>query len=232
MQSGGIIHFSDPIWRVIPPINTLGRPIVETRNPESWVPSFFQIDADTGANEIVIPSLTRLSYLVSHNESKLGLSSYQNPQQPNLKGLKIWDINTQTLLQQSPDASEIQALETGFQYTNSETNSLEFVLFSDVQFKAKVLNSNVLNSEIELYSQLISLLGATVGTIFHIIETETMVIVSYSVQSRLIIMSITESDIITLFQDHFELPLNPEIILINGYLIAIPNPKVLLLLSQ
>jgi len=232
MQSGGIIHFSDPIWRVVPPINTLGKPIVETRNPESWIPSFFQIDADTGANEIVIPSLSRLSHLVLHSETKLGISSYQNPQQPNLKGLEIWDLNTQTLLQQVSDASEIQALETGIQYTGSETNSLEFVLFSDTQLQAKVLNSNVLNTEIELYPQLISLLGATVGTIFHIIETETMVIVSYSEQSRLIISAISESDIITLFQEHFDLPLNAEIILINGYLIAIPNPKVLLLLSQ
>jgi hypothetical protein len=84
----------------------------------------------------------------------------------------------------------------------------------------------------ELYPTIITLFGATLGTVFYIIELENVVIASYSNVDCLTIKAISESEIITLFEDDFQLPLNAEIMRINGNLIAVPNPKELLILTH
>ncbi|MFY8034988.1 MAG: hypothetical protein ACOVMN_10750 [Flexibacteraceae bacterium] len=232
MQTGGTIHFSEPIWRVIPPADSLGKPVVETRNQETGIPTFFLIDAENGAIELEIADLTRHSQWVIHNANQAAISAFDNPQRPQLEGLALWQLEPLQLLNKASAAIELQVTEGNLSYTNSNASNPDFVLFSENSNQAKVLNSNILTSENPTYKELISVLGATIGTSFYIIEADNEVIVSFADEDYLTISSISETEIITLFQEHFSLPLNAEIISINRSLIAIPNPQELIILSQ
>jgi hypothetical protein len=146
--------------------------------------------------------------------------------------LAIWQFEPLQVLKSIGNSIELQVTEGNLSYINSDTGNPDFVLFSENSNQAKVLNSNILTSGSSSYKELISVLGATVGTQFYIIEADNEVIVSFADDDSLTIASITETEIITLFQEHFSLPLNAEIISINHSLIAIPNPQELIILSQ
>lgn len=232
MQTGGTIHFSEPIWRVIPPADSLGKPVVETRNQETGFPTFFLVDAENGAIELEIADLTRHSQWVIHNANQAAISAFNNPQRPQLEGLAIWQYEPLQLLKSIGNAIELQVTEGNLNYINSDMGNPDFVLFSENSNQAKVLNSNILTSDNPTYKELISVLGATIDTQFYIIEADNEVIVSFADKDILTVASISETEIITLFQEHFDLPLNAEIISINHSLIAIPNPQELIILSQ
>jgi hypothetical protein len=232
MQTGGTIHFSEPIWRVIPPADSLGKPVVETRNQETGIPTFFLIDAENGAIELEIADLNRHSQWVIHNANQAAISAFNNPQRPQLEGLVIWQFEPLQLLKNVSAAIELQVTDGNLSYTNFNTGNPDFVLFSENYNQVKILNSNILTSDNPTYKELISVLGATIGTSFYIIEADNEVIISFAGEACLSIASITESEIITLFQEHFSLPLNAEIISINRSLIAIPNQQELIILTQ
>jgi hypothetical protein len=232
MQTGGTIHFSEPIWRVIPPADSLGKPVVETRSLETGTPTFFLIDAENGAIELEISDLSRHSQWVVHNTNQAAISAFNNPQRPQLEGLALWQLEPLQLLKRIGKAIELQVSEGNLSYSDSNTGNPDFVLFSESLKQAKVLNGNILSSDNANYSELISLLGATIGTQFYIIEADNEVIVSFAEEDFLTIALISETEIITLFQEHFSLPLNAVIISINHSLIAIPNPQELIILSQ
>ena len=232
MQTGGTIHFSEPIWRVIPPADSLGKPVVETRNQKTGIPTFFLIDAENGAMELEITNLTRHSQWVIHNTNQAAISAFNNPQRPQLEGLFVWQFEPLQLSKTISTAIELQVSEGNLSYTHSESGNPDFVLFSENYKEAKVLNSNILTSDNPTYKELISVLGATIGTPFYIIEADNEVLISFADNDSLTIASISETEIITLFQEHFSLPLNAEIISINNSLIAIPNPQELIILSH
>lgn len=232
MQTGGTIHFYESIWRVIPPADSLGKPVVETRNQETGLPTFFLIDTEVGAIELEIADLTRHSQWVVHNANQVAISAFNNPQRPQLEGLVLWQLAPLQLLKTVSTAIELQVNESKLSYSDSSNGNPDFVLFSESLTQANVLNSNILTPDNINYSELISVLGATIGTQFYIIEADNEVIVSFADEDCLTIASISETEIITLFQEHFSLPLNAEILSINNSLIAIPNPQELIILSQ
>jgi hypothetical protein len=82
MQTGGTIHFSEPIWRVIPSADSLGKPVVETRSLETGIPTFFLIDAENGAIELEIDNLNRHTQWVIHHANIAAISPFKNPQRP------------------------------------------------------------------------------------------------------------------------------------------------------
>jgi hypothetical protein len=168
--------------------------------------------------------------LLIHNANQAAISAFNNPQRPQLVGLALWQLEPLQLLNKVITAIELQVSEGNLSYSDSNTGNPDFVLFSESLKQAKVLNGNILSSDNANYSELISILGATIGTQFYIIEADNEVIVSFADKDFLTIALISETEIITLFQEHFSLPLNAEIISINHSLIAIPNPQELIIL--
>jgi len=128
-------------------------------------------------------------------------------------------------------ATEITEAEGSLYYFNKQGIQQKLQILDNEISSPNIQNSNILYSENPLCLELISLIGATEPTQFYILELESQAIISFTVQKSWHILSLQENGLITLFETEISEPINPEITSISGILIALPNPKELLLLN-
>ena len=231
MDSGGIIHFSEPIWRIIPSDSNAILPIAETRSQTNQSPTFFRLSLAEGAIELPIEGLSSSHHLIIQDQNGLYFSRFTQPTKPELAGLWFWSHSSHFWEEIDSVATEITEAEGSLYYFDKQGIQQKLQILDNEISSPNIQNSNILDSKNPLCLELISLIGATEPTQFYILELESQAIISFTVQKSWHILSLQENGLITLFETEISEPINPEITSISGILIALPNPKELLLLN-